>query len=149
MTTKTKTATNATTSVRHEAVINNETRVFRELSVGESPAQGDLYFVNIGTLPTSAKSRTSRQLADGATMGSRHVVERGDVFDCDAAECVAAIRAANGCDIAPQYIGPVFRCPAYIDHPEHGHHDYQCEGVMVTVYQRTQDAEEREERVRD
>lgn len=126
-----------------------KTKTFDDIAVGDVTAQGDLYFVCIAALPASAKPRTNRQLAEGTTMGSRHTIASGDVYDCDAGEAAAAIKAACGVVVEAQYIGPVFTGPAYIEHPEHGHHDYRCACVMVTVYQRSLDAEERAARVID
>ncbi len=129
---------------------NDETLVF--LDAPPVTAQGDLYFVALPRLPRSAKDRKSRQLAEGDTQGSRHMLTIGDVFDADAAEVAAMIEKSAGVKVDARYIGPVFRSAdarAYVEHPEHGDHDYQCETVRATVYQRSLDAEEREQRVRD
>lgn len=117
--------------------------------VGKSAEQGDLVFVRIADLPASVKTRTDRQLAEGDTQGSRHVVEGGDVYNADAKDVVAAIKKANGADVDAKYIGPVFVGPCTVTHPEHGHHTYTEGMVLATVFQRSQDAEEREARVRD
>jgi len=116
--------------------------------------QGDLILVAIAKLPKSAKPRKNRQLADGDTQGSRHVLERGEVFDCKASEVVKAIKAATGCDVDKKYVGPVFRSPEEptandLTHPEHGNQGFPAGCVIAVVYQRNLDAEERERRTRD
>lgn len=133
-----------------ENIINDETVVFTDPSVVVE--QGDLYFVAIAGLPKSAKPRANRQLADGATQGSRHICTIGNVFDANVSELIKMIRTATGKTIEEQYIGPVFQSVggrAYIEHPEHGDHDFQCDVTRVTVFQRSLDAEERAARVAD
>lgn len=139
-----------------ESLVNNAPRLFTEADfpVGSVSHQGDLILVRITALPAGAKRRKSRQLAEGQTMGSRHVVERGAVYQCAAADVAAAIKSAAGCEVAAQYIGPVFVSPASptehdLDHPEHGHQGFPPGAVMACVYQRNLDAEQREQRTCD
>lgn len=137
-----------------ENVTNDATRTITDamMAVGDNYAQGDIYFVRIRNLPKSAKPRKSRQLAEGDTQGSRHICAIGDVYDCDPAEVVEAISAACGCDVGEQYVGPVVRTAdgvALVEHPEHGDHRYDGDMVLACVFQRSLDAEEREQRVRD
>lgn len=82
------------------SVISSATRVHCTWEVGDAAHQGDLIFVGIDRLPTSATPRQNRQLADGQTRGSRHVCERGDVYEADATEAVALIHEATGIKIA-------------------------------------------------
>ena len=130
-----------------ENLINDETKVFTDAP--RATRQGDLYFVQIPSLPTSAKLRANRHLADGTTQGSRHVCKTGDVYDASADELVVMLKRATKEVVEAKYIGPVFTGPAYIEHPEHGDHDFQCEGVFVVVTQRSLDADERAQRVLD
>src|SRR6185437_12492752 len=92
---------------------------------GDVSHQGDLIIVCIGALPKSARPRKDRQLAEGSTQGSRHVLQRGDLYDAEAGEVADLIRAATTCTVAPLYLGPVFVSPANptaddLTHPEHG-----------------------------
>lgn len=138
-----------------ESMVNNTPRTFTDADfpVGTVSHQGDLILVRIAALPPSAKPRTNRQLADGDTQGSRHVVERGDVFDANAEDVVKAIKAVcPKSDPQSRYVGPLFRTvdgEADLIHPEHGHHLYRGDMVVACYYQRNQDAEEREQRTRD
>lgn len=138
----------------NHAVINDAPRMFddSDFPVGTVAHQGDVILVRIAALPKSAKPRQSRQIAEGNTQGSRHVVITGEVFDCDLSEVSKAVKSATKCDVDPKYIGPVFKTVegcADLDHPEHGNHQYRGEMVMACVFQRVLDAEEREQRAAD
>lgn len=137
--------------VQSETVINNEPRMFTDADfpVGTVAHQGDMILVRIDTLPKSAKARPNRQLAEGNTQGSRHIVEGGEVFSANAKDVVKSIRQATGKVIDPKYIGPLFTGPATVTHPEHGHHTYEGEMVIACVVQRNLDAEGREQRTKD
>jgi hypothetical protein len=139
-----------------ENVTNDDARTVTKamLGVGDCHAQGDLYFVRIGTMPISAKPRGNRQLADGNTQGSRHVCAIGEVFDADAGEVQGIILAATKgrVNVGLPYVGPIVRTAdgrALIEHPEHGDHDYRGDVVLACVFQRSVDQEEREARVAD
>lgn len=157
MTTKTKTAGRRGRRVEPaprkapEGIMNNATRTFTDFPVGEVSHQGDIIIVSIAGVPAGAKPRKNRQLAEGNTQGSRHVLDRGEVFDCNAAEVSHAIHRATGGKGNPdaKYIGPVFKGPAYLSHPEHGHQEFPAGATCAVVYQRNLDAEEREARVQD
>lgn len=131
-----------------EKIKNDEPRRFDAWAPGDVAAQGDLNLVCISALPKSAKTRSNRQMAEGATQGSRHIVEGGECFDADPAEVAGLIKEATGKDIDPRYIGPVFSGPCTLTHPEHGNHDYPA-CTNAVVYQRVLDAEEREQRAQD
>lgn len=142
-----------------ERIANDDSKLHEVFGIGEVSHQGDLIIVCIETLPKSSRPRTNRQLADGDTQGSRHVMTRGDVFDADP-EAVASLilkattKAGCPCHVDPKYIGPVFVSPADptsddLDHPEHGNQGFPAGTVCAIVYQRNLDAEEREVRTRD
>ncbi len=137
-----------------EAMVNNEPKLHPTFEVGDVTHQGDIMLVAISRLPKSARPRSNRQLAEGTTQGSRHVMERGDVYDADPAEVAEAILAATGLRVDPRYIGPVVVSPAEptakdLNHPEHGPQGVPAGTVCAVVYQRSLDAEEREARVAD
>ena len=137
-----------------ERIVNDDSRFLSSFGVGDVSHQGDLIIVGIDKIPGSAKVRKSRQLADGTTQGSRHVLERGEAYDCDAGEVTNAIKAATGCLVDTKYIGPVFVSPGNptaddLTHPEHGNQGFPAGQVCAVVYQRNLDAEEREQRVID
>ena len=116
--------------------------------VGDTAHQGDIIFVSIAKLPKSANTRSNRQIADGETTGSRHVVAGGEVYTADASEVAQAIKAATGATVAERYIGPVIVGPCVVTHPQHQHHEF-CGTIEAVVYQRNQDSEGRELRAED
>lgn len=120
-------------------------------SPGDCAHQGDLIFVCIHALPPGMNSRENRQLADGDTRGSRHVVEGGNVYDGDAAVLARAVRKATGDRVSPSadYIGPVFTGPCVVTHPTHQHQAFPAGTVTVTVYQRNFTIDQREMRADD
>jgi hypothetical protein len=137
-----------------ERIVNDAPRLHHTFEPGDVSHQGDLIFVCIHTLPASAKPRSNRQLAEGNTQGSRHVLERGEVYDCKPKEIADAIRKTNGAVIEAEYIGPVFMSPEAptendLTHPEHGNQGFPAGTVCAVVYQRNLDAEERAQTVRD
>lgn len=137
-----------------EQVVNNAPRLFDVFEVGYRSHQGDLIIIRIASLPPSARPRENRQLAEGTTQGSRHILARGTPYDCDAAEVAEAIKSATKRMVAEQYIGPVFVSPDAptendLTHPEHGDQGFPAGAVCAVVYQRNLDAEERERRILD
>lgn len=148
------TKTKAKRQTKHEVIVNDEPKLHATFGVGDVSHQGDLIVVGIAQLPASARKRKNRQLAEGSTQGSRHTLERGEAYDADKTEIRRLIQAATNCDIAEQYIGPVFVSPAEptcddLTHPEHGNQGFPAGQVCAVVYQRSLDAEEREARVQD
>lgn len=117
-------------------------------SVGDCAHQGDLIFVCIAKIPLG-KVRNNRQLAEGETRGSRHILVGGEVFDPDQVAAASLIEAATKSKIDTKYIGPVFFGPATVEHPEHQHQSFPADTITACVFQRNQTAEEREVRARD
>ncbi len=149
MTTKTK----AQSADKAEAIFNDDPRTFTDFPIGTVAHQGDVMFVRIASMP-AGKRRKNRQLAEGTTQGSRHILNGGEVFDCEPREVARLINAAcRNVNVDARYIGPVFLTKdgeADVTHPEHGDHCYRGENwVIATVFQRSLDAEERESRVQD
>lgn len=137
-----------------ERIVNDAPKLHGTFEPGDVAHQGDLIIVCIAKLPKSARPRKNRQLAEGQTQGSRHVLERGEVYDADAKEVAKAIKKATGAEVGEQYIGPVFVSPTDptendLTHPEHGNQGYAAKAVCAVVYQRSLDAEQREARVLD
>ena len=141
-------------STNHEPIINDESKFHEAFGTGDAVHQGDIMVIGIGAIPSGARNRKSRQLADGSTQGSRHVMTRGKVFDCDPVAVSQAIKDATGIRVDARYCGPVFVSPENptaddLDHPEHGNHGFPARQVCAVVFQRNLDAEQREQRVRD
>jgi hypothetical protein len=123
-------------------------------SPGDCAHQGDLIFVCLVSLPTGAKPRENRQLVDGDTRGSRHVLEGGSCCDCDTVMVASAVKAATGgaIDVEARYVGPVFTGGddgATVTHPEHQHQWFPAGSVTACLYQRNVDADERANPARD
>ena len=150
-----KTATKQRAKQVSERIVNDQPRTFTDADfpVGSVSHQGDLILVRIEAMPKSAKPRMDRQLAVGSTQGSRHILDVGVPYDCDAAEVAAAIKAVcPKAEIGQQYIGPVFstdKGKADLLHPEHGNLHWRGCMVIAVVYQRSLDSEEREQRIQD
>lgn len=123
---------------------------------GDVAHQGDIMVVCLKGRPKGkAEIRQDRQIAEGNTQGSRHVLVSGDLFNFESNNVADAIYEATGCRVAPQYCGPVFSTGkagvANLEHPEHGNHTYSGQDMWcASVYQRNFDAEEQaEKRARD
>ena len=139
---------------KSEQVVNDAPRLFDVFEVGDRSHQGDIIIIRIAALPASAKIRQNRQIAEGTTQGSRHILARGTVYNCDRDEVARAIESATKRNVAMDYIGPVFVSPANptkndLTHPEHGNQGFPAGAVCAVVYQRNMDAEQRERRVQD
>jgi hypothetical protein len=146
----TKTKVQASVAEKVEAIVNDDPVSHKTWSIGDVAHQGDLIFVCIGARPARAKPRANRQLADGNTHGSRHILDRGEAFDADKSMVADAIRNATKANVDVKYIGPVFTGKgAHVDHPEHGPHTFEPNTCTAVVYQRSLDSEEREQRVLD
>ncbi len=132
-----------------EQLVNNELRIFTDFPVGSVSHQGDLILVSVPR-PHTLTPRTNRQLADGDTQGSRHILDGGQLFDGDAEDLARLVNQhCHGAAVQARYVGPVFTTPATLTHPEHGHQRFDCEATVAVVYQRNLDSEEREQRVID
>ena len=134
-----------------EGLVNDDPRMLDGMEVGDVSHQGDLILVRIQRLPHERKRRESRQLADGSTQGSRHVMTRGDVFDCERSEVAQLIQRATRCEVGFDYVGPVFVSPQDptaddLQHPEHGNQGFPAGAVIACVYQRVLDDEQQERR---
>lgn len=137
-----------------EPIVNDAPRQFTDASwpVGSAAHQGDVILVRIESLPKGAKPRANRQVAEGDTQGSRHVLEGGKIYDVDAKAVAKAVKSAcPKSDVGEQYCGPVFVTDesTALRHPEHGDHEYESGMCVAVVFQRNLDAEQREVRSRD
>src|ERR1700743_3084336 len=108
-------------------------------TAGKKSPQGDLPLVAVSALPKSAKSRKDRQLAEGSTRGSRHMVEGGEVYDADAGELSKMLKKDAGIEVDPKYIGPIFSGECTITHPQHAHQKFPAHECTVVVFQRNLD----------
>lgn len=127
-----------------ERPITNDPKFLETMSIGDVAHQGDLTLVAIKELPKTHQPRGNRQLADGTSKGSRHVMARGDVYDCNANEVVALIKEATGRVVDANFIGPVVVSPVDptdrdLTHPEHGPLGFPAGMICAVVHQRTID----------
>ena len=152
--TATMTPSDAVRNLRQkgESMKNDALKVHATFEPGDVSAQGDINIVCIRKLPETATPRQNRQLADGNTQGSRHVLRDGQVYDCDANELHRAILQEAKAEVPMNLIGPVFTggaAPAYLEHPEHGHQQFPADAICVVTYQRTLSLQGKEIRVFD
>lgn len=143
-------------------VINNESRLIEVWSAGEGVAQGDVYVLCLGygreALPAGVKPRMNRQVAEGNTQGSRHILQHGELFDVEdkAAMRELILKLTNkrvNVDLL-ECIGPVFLSPEKptkddLVHPEHGNYGFPANSCNICIFQRNLDAEEQAARARD
>ena len=141
MQTKTIDACTAYAEVLHaaEEIRSDAHETIATMSPGDVLRQGDLYITCLDSEPKGGRPAGTRQLAQGATRGAKHVV----VGDCDVlnvpnAHGVAALRrVVPGAD-AQQFIGSVIRArgPVTITHPEHGDRTLPGNACYLVTYQR-------------
>jgi hypothetical protein len=139
-----------------EGLVNDESRLHEFMEPGDVTHQGDVTIVRLREFPQGRyATRASRQLADGDTKGSRHVMTRGEVFDCDPAVVAAAINELDErFEVQAKYCGVVFISPENptaddLTHPEHGNHGFPAGAICAVVHQRNLDSEMRERRALD
>jgi hypothetical protein len=126
-------------------------RTHQTWSPGDVAHQGDLIFVCLPSLPDASNPRINRQLVDGGTIGSRHVLVGGSLYDCslgDIATAVAMVTKGK-MQVGRQYVGPVFAGPATVTHPQHQDQEFPADTITACVYQRNLDSDEREHRAMD
>jgi hypothetical protein len=144
----------AARAAKPEKMVNDAPRSFRdaEWPVGSVAHQGDVILVRIAALPKPARPRANRQVAEGNTQGSRHVLHGGAIYDCDPAQLAQAInRCCPKAYVGSEYLGPAFTTDeaTALRHPEHGDHEYEDGMCVAVVFQRNLDAEERAVRSQD
>jgi hypothetical protein len=142
-----KTKTQAASAPEAERLNTPDSKFNAVIDVGEASHQGDWTFVVLAERPKWAKPITQRQLSPGTSKGSRHVVERGQVYAAPPYEIAASIQAATKGRIRPElrFLGPVIVSPDDptaddITHPEHGNQGFPAGCVLATVRQRRADA---------
>lgn len=141
----TKTKTKAATAYQRvassaEAICNADPATIATMSPGDVVRQGDLYLVALDVAPARAGEYDGRQLAPGATQGSRHVVV-GDceLFTPDEADVAGILsRLVPATKGQRHFFGPVIlaRGPVTVEHPEHGHRTVPA-GIYLVTQQRT------------
>lgn|SRR3990167_3690141 len=108
----------------------NEVRVVKNLPIGKAIRQGDLYVHRVADNHPIGDQLKIRQIADGFTMGARHIL-KGDV------------KVYEG-KALPKYVnsrwpvGYAFRVGsegAVLTHPEHAHIDLCDEGLYQVTHQ--------------
>lgn len=87
-------------------------------SLGDVVRQGDVYIMSIPCLPDGQVTK-NRQLAEGDTQGSRHILT-GEVNIID--KVTSVVKNPDGEVIHPTLVGPAFECVSDVTetHPEHG-----------------------------
>lgn len=124
---------------------NNKPERIGSPSFDDVVRQGDVYIMNIASLPLGQTSE-NRQLAEGDTQGSRHILT-GKVNIIDKVTCV--VKNLDGVAIHPTLVGPAFECVSDVTetHPEHGHKILPAGTCWQVVFQQSLAEEVR--RVRD
>ena len=140
---------NKDSQTRIVKVLNPESKLNKNGEM-EAIRQGDIYITRLDGMPQgNHKLFGSRQLAEGNTKGSRHVIrEQSDV----------KIYSPEGMNIndAGDFVGSVLQGPVidapngfYLEHPDHGDIDMRQGGVFRITYQRTFSHEQEIMRAKD
>ena len=108
----------------------DEPRFVRTVGVGQEVRQGDVYLIGLGAAPATGAVRTSGQVADGVTVGARHIVHGAKVLE----------RSGR----ADAQLGPIIEADKRFElrHPEHADLSLPP-GTYSVEYQRDCAAEER------
>lgn len=113
---------------------DEEVRVVRRMEIGSAIQQGDVYLHRVGNEFPAGKLLKSRQIAEGTTIGARHVVE-GDVDVYESVQLPPDVRAPEDAEDGA-ISGPVIDAHKSfrLTHPEHA--DHQCPpGRYAVTYQ--------------
>jgi hypothetical protein len=126
-----------------EKIKNDETQTIGTVSPGDVIRQGDLYLVAIGAAPEIDINglAAERQLAPGASQGSRHILEGpATVFAPRKPQQIADIcaRLLPGVAVDAALVGPVLKTEGECEltHPEHGNFKLPADEYFAVVYQR-------------
>lgn len=112
---------------------NNKPEKIGSPSLGDVVRQGDVYIMSIPNLPTGQVSE-NRQLAEGDTQGSRHILT-GKVNIVD--KVTSIVKNHDGVAINAALVGPAFECVSDVTetHPEHAHKVLPAGTCWQVVYQ--------------
>lgn len=116
-----------------EAAHDEDVRVLRRWFPGDPPIQqGDVYLHPVPLDWVRGNLRASKQVADGTSVGSRHVVKGADVYE--------GVRLPPGCSIPEgarlaDVLGPVIvgGAEVVLEHPRHAHHRFTLENCAAQV----------------
>ena len=100
-----------------------ELRIARRLEIGAVIHQGDVYMARVDDTHPKGKLLSTRQVAVGTTIGSRHVVEGDGVKVYEGKQLPAWVKEPDWVR-ANALLGPVVVSdkPFTLTHPEHAHH---------------------------
>lgn len=124
-------------------------------AVGDVAHQGDVILIGLDKVPEGAQDRKNRQLAEGNTQGSRHILVGGQCFDVKKETVIDLVAKATKGKVKVslvEYVGPVIAsrdADMTVEHPQHQHQTFPPNSVCAVIYQRNVDAEGRIMRARD
>jgi hypothetical protein len=142
-----------------EKIKCGDSQIIRTVSPGDVHQQGDIYFLNIRSLPKSAFRINLRgnKLVEGDSEGSQHTVRGAITYSADPKEILEMILELNPkSKITENLLGPivVFRthesgqeCPG-VPHPRHGDLLYEVaeeECIYVMWHQRSLSGEKQKD----
>lgn len=113
---------------------NAEIRDARDIDLGKVAHQGDVYLHRVPAEWPRGKILGTRQIAVGATIGARHIVEGEGVTVCAGKQYPEGFKEPEDCD-PKALLGPVVIVDGegVLTHPEHAHH--RLSGVYQVTYQ--------------
>ena len=124
-----KTIAEVSKKVIETAPVKPEIRDIKKIEVGQWAHQGDIAILKIEKMPTGKETK-DRQLAPGATKGSRHCL----------ADFVGVVVVPSEAD---ELTGPAIEAEKsfLVTHPEHAHYRLPA-GLYQVIYQRNLEKEE-------
>lgn len=108
----------------------NDTRIVKNLPIGRVVRQGDIYVHHIAKNHPVGEEVKIRQIADGFTMGARHIL-RGDVQVFIGKKLPHYVNSRWPIGYAFK-VGPE---GAVLTHPEHAHIEFCDEGLYQVTHQ--------------
>ena len=119
----------------------HEVRYHETMAINEAARQGDIYIMRVEDNYAHGKIWKKRQIVDGNTQGSRHVIEAGPMVfapNFDAAPSDLFAETANKLNVSQSSLinalyGPSIKSPERftITHPEHAHESLPA-GCYIT-----------------
>jgi hypothetical protein len=119
----------------NEAPADAEIRVLRRWFPGDPPIQqGDVYLHPVPLDWARGKLRSSSQIADGTSVGSRHIVHGADLYEGTKLPpgCTLPEGARMEDILGPVIVGRVGESPE-LQHPKHAWHQFPLENCAAQV----------------
>lgn len=112
----------------------NRLKVLKEIPINKGFRQGDVYAIRVALDHPVGKPVDKRQIVDGTTIGSRHVLIGDDIEVFEGVKCPPACKDEEKYQVGVSYAFLV-KSPCTLTHPEHGHFRIEEPGLYQSVVQ--------------